>query len=88
MLQEKKDVRGNNEPFMTKTLSTSIMERTRFRNRFLKNTTDENRLVFTRQKYFCVSFLRKEKKHYFAKLNEKNITDNSKFWQTAKQFFF
>ena len=86
MLQEKKDVRGNNEPFMTKTLSTSIMERTRFRNRFLKNTTDENRLVFTRQKYFSVSFLRKEKKHYFAKLNEKNITDNRKFWQTVKPF--
>ena len=78
--KKKKDIRGNNKPFMTKTLSTSIMERTRFRNRFLKNTTDENRLVFTRQKYFCVSFLRKEKKHYFAKLNEKNITDNRKFW--------
>ena len=64
MLQEKKDVRGNNEPFMTKTLSTSIMERTRFRNRFLKNTTDENRLVFTRQKYFS----QKRKKALFCKI--------------------
>ena len=86
MLQEKKYIRGNNKPFMTKTLSKSIMERTRFRIRFLKNQTDENRLAFTRQKNFCVSLLRKEKKQYFAKLNEKNITDNRKFWQTVKPF--
>ena len=63
-----------------------IMERTRFRDRFLKNPTDENRLASTRQINFCVSLLRKEKKQYFAKLNEKHITDNRKLWQTVKPF--
>ena len=62
------------------------MERTRFKNRFLKNPTDENSLAFMRQRNSCVSLLRKEKKQYFAKLNEKNIPDNRKFWQTAKPF--
>ena len=28
--------------------------------------------------------MRKEKKEYFAKLNEKGITDNKKFWHTVK----
>ena len=53
---------------MTKTLSKSIIGRTRFRNKFLKNPSDENRLAFTRQRNFCVSLLRKEKKQYFAKI--------------------
>ena len=52
---------------MTKTLSKSIIGRTRFRNKLLKNPTDENRLAFTRQRNFCVSLL-KEKKQYFAKI--------------------
>ena len=52
---------------MTKTLSKSIIGRTRFRNKFLKNPTDENRLAFTRQRNFCVSLL-KEKKQYLAKI--------------------
>ena len=52
----------------------------------MKNPTNENKLDFTRQRNFCVSLLRKEKKQYFAKLDEKNITVNRKFWQTAKPF--
>ena len=63
MLQEKY-IRGNNKPFMTKTLSKSIMEGTSFRNRFLKNLTEENKLCFTRQKIFFASLLRKEKKKF------------------------
>ena len=46
MLQEKTYIRGSNKPFVTKMLSKPIMERTRFRDRFLKNPTDEKRLVF------------------------------------------
>ena len=61
-----------------------MMEGTSFRNRFLENLTNENKLCFTRQKNFCASLLRKEKKQYFAKLNEKNTTDNRKFWETVK----
>ena len=87
MLQEKKKyISGNNKPFMTKALSKSIMERTRLRNTFLKNPTVANKLAYTKQRNFCVSLLRKVKREYFANLNEKNITDNRKFWQTVKPF--
>ena len=57
---KKEYIRGNNKPFMTKTLTKSIMERTRFRNGSLKNPTDEKRLVLTRQRIFFVSLLRKK----------------------------
>ena len=43
--RKKKYTRGNNKPFMTKALSKAIMQRTRFRNKFLKNPTTENRLI-------------------------------------------
>ena len=85
--RKKKYIRGNNKPFMTKELSKSIMERTRLRNNFLKNPTTENKLAYTKQRNFCVSLLRKVKRKYFANINEKNIIDNRKFWQTVKPFF-
>ena len=87
MLYKKKQyIHGNNKPFMSETFSKSVIERARFRNKFLKNTTDENRLAFTRQRNFCVSLFRNEKREYFAKSNEINITDNRKFQQTVKPF--
>ena len=71
---------------MIKTFSKAIMQRTHFRNKFLKNATDQNKLINNKQRNFCVSLLRKEKKEYFAKLNENDITDNRKFWHTVKPF--
>ena len=52
------------------------LQRTHFRNKFWKNPTDQNKLIYNKQRTFCVSFLRKEKKEYFEKLNEKDITNN------------
>ena len=45
-----------------------------------------NKLTYTKQRNFCESLLRKVKKEYFANLNENNITDNRKFWQTVRSF--
>ena len=59
MLHEKKYIHGNNKPFMTKALSKSIMSRTRFRDKFLENPTNKNKLAYTSQKNFRVSFPRK-----------------------------
>ena len=84
--KKKKYIRGNNKTFMTKTFSKAIMQRIRFRNKFLKNLTDQNKLTYNRKRNFCVSLLRNEKKEYFAILNEKDITDNRKFWHTVKPF--
>ena len=71
---------------MTKVYSKAIMRRTRFRKKFLKNPTDLNKVLYNKQRNYCVSLLRKEKKEYFAKLNEKAITDNRKFWRNINLF--
>ena len=67
----------NNKSFMTKPYSRAIMQRTRFTNKFIKNATNENKLI---NKETSVSLLRKEKKEYFAKINENDIIDDTKFW--------
>ena len=41
--RKKKYVRGNNKPFMNKTLSKAIMKRTRLRNKFLKDPSEHNK---------------------------------------------
>ena len=84
--RKKKYVRGNNKRFMNKALSEAIMQRTKLRNKFLKHSSAENKFFYNKQRNRCISLLRKEKKKYFANLNEKDITDNKKFWQTIKPF--
>ena len=84
--QKKKHVRGKNKPFLNKTLSKAIMQRTKLRNKFLKDPTEHNKTSYTKQRNWCVSLLRKEKNEYFANLNEKDIIDNKNFWQTVKPF--
>ena len=69
--------------FMNKELSKAIMNRTRLRNKFLKN---ENRKRYLKQRNYCVSLLRKTKRNYYSNLNEKNIIDNKKFWKTVIPF--
>ena len=43
------------------------MQRTRFRNKLLKNPTEENKLLYNENRNFCVSSLRKEKKNILQK---------------------
>ena len=42
--KKKRYILGKNKPFMTKTFSKAIMQRTRFRNKFLKNPTNQKML--------------------------------------------
>ena len=60
------------------------MQPIRFRNKFLKNHTDENRYIYTKQSNLSVS---QKKNQYFANFIEKDITDNIKFRHTVKPFF-
>ena len=71
---------------MNNEISKAIVTRTRLRNRFLKNRSNRNRDLFHNQRNLCVSLLRKSKKDYVSNLNEKQITDNKRFWKTVKPF--
>ena len=54
--RRKKYVRGNQMPFMTKDLSKEVIERSRLCSRFLKNKSQENRMLYTQQQMTAYLF--------------------------------
>ena len=69
---------------MTKQLSKEIMKRLRLRNNFLRNRTEENKILYNRQRNYCVSLLRKSRRGYYENLNITNVTDGKLFWKSVK----
>ena len=63
------------------------MNRSRLRNKYLKNSTVANNRNYTRYRNFCVNLFKKDKRQYYENLNPKLITDNKKFWKTVKPLF-
>ena len=84
---KKKILRHNNNVFMTKELRKEIMLRSKLKNEFNKERNHINWCNFKRQRYCCLSILRKTKKEYFNNLNIKQVSDNKLFWKSVKPFF-
>ena len=79
---KKKILRGNNSPFMAKTLRKSIMIKSGLKNHFHKTRSDENWLLYKTQRNLCKKLLRNTKKDYFSKVSPKLESDNKNFWRT------
>ena len=77
--KKKKYVRGKQSPFMNKTLSKVIMQRSKLRNLFLKKRTEENRNNHVKQRNLCATLSRKSKREFFGSLNETHLCDNKTF---------
>ena len=59
------------------------MTRSRLRNKFLKTKTDANRKAYNKQRNYCVSLIRRERKSFFNNLDTKGIVNNRRFqWPT------
>ena len=84
---KKKVLRGNNAPFMNKTLSKEFMHRSKLKNQYHKNPTESNKAAYKKQRNFCVGLVQKEKKKYYNNLDLKIFADNKKFWQKVKPLF-
>ena len=78
--QKIKYVRSNQILFMAKQLSKEIMKRSRPRNNFLRNRTEENKIFHRRQRNYYVFLLRKCKRGYYVK----KVTENKLFWKSVK----
>ena len=61
------------------------MKRTKLRNTFLKERTDETKKRYTSPRNYCVLLLKKTAKDYYNSLNEKDVSDKT-FWKTVKPF--
>ena len=42
--------------------------------------------MYTQQRNKCVALLRNAKKNYYENIDEKEVTDNKKFWRTIKPY--
>ena len=82
--RQKKHVRGNQSPFMNKTLPKRIMQRSKPRNIFLKNRTEENRNNYAKQRNLCVTLLRTNKIEFHGNFNGKKLCDTKKFCGVVK----
>ena len=72
---------------MNKDIHKAIMARGRLRNRFLKESTQMNRLAYKKDRNYCVSLIRQNKNKYCGFLNVNHITDNKNFWRVVKPNF-
>ena len=84
---KRKYVRANNFAFMTKELREAIMQRSKLRQKFLKERINDSKHLYNRQRNLCVSLLRKTIGDYFKQLNNKVVSDNRKFWQAISSLF-
>ena len=83
MLQKKqKFIRANKSNFVTKSLRKAIMKRSKLPNEYLRERANEAKSLYNKQRNFCVSILRKNKRDYFGNLSNKIVTDNRRFWRT------
>ena len=84
---KKKTIRGNDAPFMNKEFRKAIYTQTKLTNKFLKNPSEKNELLFKKQRNICVSLRRKSIKNHLNKITEKGITTNKDFGLTSLNLF-
>ena len=59
---KKRYVRANQASFMNSKIHKEVMRRTRLRNKFIDSKTEADRIAYNKQRNYCVSLIRKEKK--------------------------
>ena len=72
-------------PFINKTLSKEIMNRTKLRNEFSKDRTGENKKIYLLQRNYFFTLAHNEKE-YYGNLDEKKISGNRILGKTVKPF--
>ena len=81
-----KYIHANNSVFMTKELRAAIMQRSKLRQKFLEERTNDSKHLYNRQRNLCVSLQRKTR-DYFKQLNNTVTSDNKKFRLTISPLF-
>ena len=84
---KEKIIRGNNAPFMNKTLSKAFMIRSRLKNVYNKFPTEENKVLYKKQRNYCTNLLKRVKKDYYNNLDTNTFKDNKQFWKCIRPFF-
>ena len=83
---ETKRVRGNQSPFMTKELSKVVMNKSKTRNKYIKQLSRENFLAIKTAKNYSNNLTRTTKKNFFQNVTKSGFASDKKFWNTVKPF--
>ena len=65
----------------------AIMRRSQLQNKVFKYGSAVDIYALKKHKNYCNRLAKRERKKYYGSLNEKDVTDNKKFWKTVKPFF-
>ena len=65
----------------------AIVKRSKLRNKYFRERTNEEKSLYNKKRNLCVSILRKTKGDCFGNLNNKIVTNNRKFWKTISPLF-
>ena len=71
---------------MTKELIKAIMNKSKIRNKYQKQSSRENFLALKEAKTFCNKLAKSVKKVYFRKVTGKSFVNNQAFWNTGQPF--
>ena len=63
------------------------MKRSKLRNKYLRERTNEAKSLYNKQRNLCMSILHKNKTDYLGNLYNKIFTDNRQFWKTISPLF-
>ena len=81
---KKKYACGNKMPFMTKNFSKEIMTRLRLRNKYLKDNTEENRLLYIQQRNKRVSVFKENCLENSKKLKNSRVRNHNHNFENVK----
>ena len=84
---KQRTIRANEKPQVTKELRQAIMLRSQLQTKKFKSGSLEDTIAFNRQRNYCNRLAKRTRKQHYDQLNVKDITDNTKFWDTVKPFF-
>ena len=85
---EKKYTRANDGKFMTMELRKAIMYRSKLKNKYNRNRTDDNWNKYKQQRNKCVAILSRTKlQHYYKHLDTHDLAENKQFWKTITTIF-
>ena len=82
-----KYIRANEAPFMNKEYKKAIMVRSKLKNYYNREKTEQTHIAYKTQRNLCTSLLRKIKSNFYSNLHPSKISDNKKFWKTMKPMF-
>ena len=84
---KKKVVRANHAPYVTKAFRKAMMKRSQLGKIYFKKRTQESFKKYKKQKNYCSSLYKQERKSFFESIDSSKITENKTFWKINQHFF-